>query len=499
MAQVNSPSKEHQRMSHFWVLPRTLMGGTRAMRKASILFLPQEPAESAESYQARLHRSTLFNAFKKTIKDTTGKVFTKPIVLEKDVPADITKYSENIDLCGRHLNVFARDVFYDSLQLGIGFIFTEMPPPIEQGSGADGVVTKADEIASGRRPYLIYIKGEDVIGWQSESVDGVIVLTQVRIRETACIPDGPWGEKEIQQIRVLRIGSWEIWREVEDGPKKGNWVLFSSGVTSLDKIPLAPVYINRCGFMTGEPPLEDLAELNVSHWQSQSDQRNILHVARVPILFGAGFSADDAIVIGAGSMARSSDANAKLVWVEHTGAAINSGDKDLQNLETQMAAMGAKLVKPAPGGKTATGEVADDMQENSPLAMMATALQDAIEQSFGFMAEYMGLGADKGGSVKVNKDFGVAKSGTTDLQQFATIRANGDISQETLWSEMQRRDFLSDSFDPQVEKELLDAEKEKNMLDAQTAMDLAEPPEPVAPDKPAAKPAVPAKPAAAAA
>jgi hypothetical protein len=40
----------------------------------------------------------------------------------------------------------------------------------------------------------------------------------------------------------------------------------------------------RCAFGDGEPPLLDLAYLNVKHWQSQSDQDNILHIARVPIL-----------------------------------------------------------------------------------------------------------------------------------------------------------------------------------------------------------------------
>ena len=34
----------------------------------------------------------------------------------------------------------------------------------------------------------------------------------------------------------------------------------------------------------------DLAWLNLAHWQSASDQRHILHVARVPFLFGRGLS-----------------------------------------------------------------------------------------------------------------------------------------------------------------------------------------------------------------
>jgi hypothetical protein len=40
--------------------------------------------------------------------------------------------------------------------------------------------------------------------------------------------------------------------------------------------------------MRGSPPLLNLALLNIKHWQSQSEQDNILHVARVPLLVAYG-------------------------------------------------------------------------------------------------------------------------------------------------------------------------------------------------------------------
>jgi hypothetical protein len=99
--------------------------------------------------------------------------------------------------------------------------------------------------------------------------------------------------------------------------------------------------------MAGAPALQDLADLNVAHWQSQSDQRNILHVARVPILFGAGIPDDvegqPGFKVSAGSFTRATDPAAKLMFVEHSGAAIGAGDADLKNLEFQMQAMGLQL------------------------------------------------------------------------------------------------------------------------------------------------------------
>lgn len=450
MADVNTPTEEYVRHAEMWKLPRTLMGGTKAMRAAGRVYLPQEAKESDDAYKARVARSTLFNGFKKTVKDMTGKVFNKPVVLKEDVPAPIVADAENVDLAGRHINVFAKDVFFDAMQTGIGYILTEMPAPLAQGTGRAGEVTLKDEQAAGRRPYLIYIKAEDLIGWQSTTINGVVTLTQVRIREVANEPDGPFATKCVPQVRVLTPGAWEIWREATDGADKGKWVKVSEGKTSLTVIPLAPVYINRTGFMTGEPPLEDLADLNVAHWQSQSDQRNILHVARVPILFMAGFQAEDAIEVGASSAVRSSSPDSKMEYVEHSGNAIGSGDKDLANLEFQMQTQGLQLLVPQPGGKSATGEIHDDVKENSQLAMMANALGDGIEQSFGYMALYRKLPEAKGGSVDVNHDFGIAAGAAMNIPNIIAAKNAGLIDKQTAIEELKKLGLLSDDVDVDV-------------------------------------------------
>lgn len=446
MSDVSTPTAEAKCIADMAKLPRTLMGGTKAMRAAGITYLPMEATESPGAYKSRLDRSTLFNAFRKTVKDMTGKVFNKPLVLNGNVPQQIKNYAENVDLAGRHINVFAKDAFFDAMQPGIGYIFTDMPAPLTTGSGRNGEVTAADENTAGIRPYLCYIKAEDLIGWQTENIGGVVTLTMARIRETANVPDpaNPFAEICIPQIRVLKPGVWEIWREAASGPDKGQWVKVQEGTTKLKKIPLAPIYINRTGFMIGEPPLEDLADLNVAHWQSQSDQRNILHVARVPILFGAGFDDTTSIEVGASRMVRTTDVAAKLEYVEHTGAAISSGRDDLKDLEFQMQTQGLQLLVPQPGGQSATGEIRDDAKENSPLAMMARALQDALEASFGFMAEFIGLGADAGGEIEVNTDFGLANN-VTDIPNIITAYQAGLIDAQTGLDEMKRRNFLSDS------------------------------------------------------
>jgi hypothetical protein len=436
-------SKAQSSMIEYAELPRTLMGGTWAMRKARQKYLPKEEAESQKAYENRLSRTTLFNAFAKTVGDMTGKVFAKEIAIKDNVPNEIKQFVEDIDLTGRHLNVFAHDVFLDGIITGGGYILVDLPPSVVRDDGA--TATLADEAAAGLRPFMVYIPIENLIGWKSSIINGAETLTMVRIKEYVTVDDGEYAQNEVEQVKVLQPGSWETFRKND----KAEWVKYDSGTSRLPKITLVPVYINRTGFMTFSPPLDKLADINVAHWQSQSDQRNILHIARVPILFWSGKQDTDQIIVGANSMMYSSDVNSKLQYVEHTGAAIDSGDKDLQNLEKQMQAMGLQLLIDGPGGQTATGERRDDEKENSPLAKMARSLGDAIEQAFGYMAEYLGLGTDKGGEVEVNTDYGV--SGTTsDLQYLTQAAIAGKIDNQTYIEELKRRKTLGESVNVEV-------------------------------------------------
>ncbi|MEX0803328.1 MAG: DUF4055 domain-containing protein [Candidatus Binatia bacterium] len=434
-------------------LPRTLMGGTMAMRRARIKYLPQEPAETDKAYEIRLERSFLFNGYAKTVGDMAGKVFTKPIALGDDMPPELIGYAENIDLTGQNLDVFSHAVFSDALAEGISYILVEMDRAPTNEDGSPVRLNRAQEAAMNRRPWMVHVKARQVLGWRSQAVNGVETLTQFRFIETVTEDDGEFGEEDVEQVRVFsREGStatWAIYRrtgETQAGGTGGQaWALHDEGPITIGEIAICPVYVARTGFMRGTPPLANLAESNLAHWQSQSDQRNILHVARVPILFGAGIDDTESWAIGANRMVTSTNPEAKLEYVEHSGAAIESGRQDLKDLEFQMQVLGLELLVPKPGGQTATGAAIDQAKMNAPLSMMANALKDALEQAFGFMAMFVGLSRDQGGgSLTVNTDFGVSLRDAQDVVALLDAVKSQIISRETFIKEMQRRGVLAD-------------------------------------------------------
>jgi hypothetical protein len=421
---------------HELVMPiRAIMGGTRTMREAGKTYLPKEEGESELAYTARLNRTVLFNALRKTVQDMTGRVFAKELTVE-GVPKD--EWIENCDGTGKHLSVFAAQCFQEALQSGVHYIVVDTPAAI-------GGETRATQ----GRPYMVGLAADDVIGWTHEIGSDGVRLTSFRYYETAETVEGVHVSR-VRQIKVMLPGAYEIWRKA--GKDEQEWTLFEEGSRGVDDITIVPIYLNQTGFMTGSPPLQDLADLNVTHWQSGSDQRNILHVARVPILFASGVAEDQTLTVGAGSFMRASDPQSKMSYVEHSGAAIGAGQADLKELEFQMQAMGLQLLQAEPS-QTATGEVRDDVKENSRLGRMADSLKDALENALVFMGMLGGQKIDP--SVTVNKDFGITARGAVDIQQLIAAYQAGLLSWETVLEEFVRRGFVSDMVSAEDEAERL--------------------------------------------
>lgn len=424
-----------------------LMAGTREMRARGKQFLPVWAAEEDEVYKARLQTATLFPAYRRTVEVMAAKPFSKELQLSENTPANIKSWCENVDREGVNLHAFAAEMFAETFY-GLAGILVDTPKPPPSDAP---VPTVAQQRAAGMRPYFVRIKHDQLVGWKIGTVKGARGLTQLRFKETVTEDDGLYGEREITQIRVLEIGRWEVHREV----KEGEWVMVDNGTTPLDEIPFTPCYGFRKAFMVGEPPLVDLAYLNVKHWQSQSDQDTILHVARVPLLFAKGFQSTDAISVGvAAAVIGGPDSDMK--YVEHNGASIEAGAKSLDDLEDQMIQAGAELLVKRPGTRTATESTNDAEANKSDLQRMAESFEDSLDRALSFMAK-LGGEADLA-KVTLFKDFGAATLGAASAVLIKDLAAAGIISKRTARAELKRRGELSADVDVDAEADRVEEE-----------------------------------------
>lgn len=488
----DSPSAAYKAMCPRWEVINCLLGGTEAMRAAGTKFMPQHPEESDKRYFERLECNVLLNMTELTLDSLAGQPFREAINTSDDVPPAIEEVIfPDVDLQGNNLDVFCRQWFRDGLGKAFSHVLVEFPrvQPKEDGKAR----TLEDDRKENLRPYWVHIPPENVIFAYAEMINGVETLLQVRIMEsvTSLSADG-WEEVCIPQIRVLTPGLVRLFQKQKVKGGKEQWVEVEQWPTGLTYIPFVTFYADREDFMFGKPPLLDLAYLNVAHWQSSSDQRSVLTVARFPMLAASGVDMDDPgtkIVVGPYQLLASPAAEGKFYYVEHGGAAIDSGQKDLEALEKRMSAYGGQFLVERSGNATATARALDSAESSSDLQSIVLVFQDAVAQVIQITSDWMKLGTDNAGTVDLFKDYSVAEMDAAGLTSLEAARTRKDLSRKAYLNELQRRKILDEEFDQEEDATLLEEETAAAIEQGMAMLDLdPTQKEPTAPTNEPAKP-----------
>ncbi len=452
-----------------WLMIETLLGGTQSMRFAGGEYLPQHAEESDDNYNERLHVNVLFNAMEITLDHFVGRPFSDPVKFNNDVPDEIAEHGENIDLQGNDMTTFCRDWFRTGLAKGFCHVMIDMP----QMNPEAVPMTLADDRADGRRPFWNRIEPENMIAAEASIVTDPQTgelrewFTHVRLRENVVQRVG-FAEVVHERIRILEPGFFEVWQKVKQKGRKEKWMKIEEGETGIDFIPIITFYSQRNGFMMSKPPLEDLAFLNIRHWQSMSDQINVLTVARFPMLAVAGATdqSGTTMKIGPRQLLATKDPNGRFYYVEHTGKSIESGWKELENLEESMEVYGTTFLKKDPGNETATGRALDSAESVTPLQDMVHRFTDSVNNALAIHATW--LNEKSGGTVTVLNDFGSEEADKEGIELLKSMRKDKDISRKAVVAEAIRLGVLTDEYDADEDfKQLQLEDKELKPLQPQ--------------------------------
>ena len=427
---VASPNAAYQRMANFWGLIEDLKEGTYKIRSEHRKYLPQLEREVDDSYDRRLSRSNVVPFMQRIEKMLAGMLVRKPVRLD-GVSDLVREQLFDVSLEGDDLNVW----LYTTARTVISY-------------GHCGVLVDAPKDGEKVRPYWVTYEPKNILGWRTEVIDGVRQLTQLRLMEHVVEPDGKYGEKIIKQIRVLEPGRFEIHRK----DKKGEYKLHDEGEMSIkDKIPFSVAYSNRVGYYESRSPLYDIAELNLKHYQIQSDLDNILHISSVPLLAVFGYPNSDEITTGP-SEALSLPPESRMEYVSPSSDSYESQFRRLEDLKDQIntlslaAVLGQKLV-----GESAEAKRIDRSQNDSTMMVVAQQMQDLIDNCLKFHSEY--LNVPNAGSSFVNRDFVTARLEPQEIQSLLALFTAGTISQETLLTQLSSGEILGDDFDVEEEVE----------------------------------------------
>lgn len=433
---VAGESYEFIRMKQDWELPEALLGGTKEMRKKGKKYLPQNPQEEDVLYQNRLNRTFLYNAYKRSVTTLASQPFIKPVQVS-NVPSELEYLEHDADGTGRSLTEIAHDMLFRQLHYGLAHNLVDNPR-------VEGPISIADAGRLNIRPYFNPIDPTEMHYFQGKRIGGIDHIEEIRFREvTLERVEGSWLEDYVHRVRVITPDSYETY--ILSHQVKESFEIEHSSDNPLGYVPLVTAYGNRTGFLTAASPLEDLAWLNLRHWQTTSEQNNILHVVRVPILMFKGVENEklEGVAIGGNMGINFSSVNADGKFIEHTGNAVEAGRTDRKDLENQMHEMGADLlVTKSVARQTATARKIDQSQSLSPLQQMIRNLETTLQRSYMIAGEWLDIDASDV-EVHIGDDLSVPVLDDSTNKELRTLRDEGSIDQREFIMEHRRRGTIS--------------------------------------------------------
>ena len=412
-----------------WEIMKAVTEGTDYLRTNSESFLPLEPREDYDAYLARVNRAVFSPFTQRLIRAATGLVLRKPITLTGD-PYWTEMFKMDVDGRKSDLDEYARRLLMCSLTYGQSHILVDYPAP-------SGAVSLAEERQQNRRPYWIEVDPNNLYGWRLDRESNYGNLIQVRIGEKAVLPDGQFGEKVFDQVRVIEPGSYRVFRkkeqieemyDVSDGSSAGSFEAGSAdkdykqvefGSFSLGEIPLVTIYSGKTDNLTSKPPLLDIAYLNLAHFQRQADLIHSLHVASQPMLVMEGYDDQTKDLAISVNYAMATQPGNKIYYVEPASSAFDAQSAEIKELQMQMATLGiSTLSQQKFVAESADARRLDRVDTNSMLAMVSMELEQKLQKAFNLSAEYVGIEPPE---VKISRDFDIERLIGQDITALTSL------------------------------------------------------------------------------
>ena len=432
------PSYTHA--SAKWQRVRDAVSGADAVHGAGERYLPRLGGQSPAEYKAYAMRAGWFGATSRTIDALHGLIFRKP--------AEITAPQELLDdvtMSGRSAVDFASDVAREVLGVGrVGVL-------VDHVAATQGPSNAAQAAAMGLRPYLSMYTAERIVNWRTARINGRTQLALVVLSEDYEVAGA--DEFEITtatQYRVLRLldGVYvqQVWRESAGS----SWSLVEQSVpmqrgAAMTSIPFVLIGPEHLGADVSDPPLIDLADVNLSHYRTGADLEHGAHFTGLPTPVIAGYQKQDpneVLSIGSTSAWVFSDPAAHASYLEFTGSGLSTLEKLMDRKESQMAQLGARMLTDQKAGvESANALEIRSSGETSMLGALAQTVSHGLTRALTIASTWMGGGV---ATVSLNTAFSTGSLDPAKLQALVGAWQAGAISHKTLFWNLQQGELVAD-------------------------------------------------------
>lgn len=371
-------------------------------------YIPRLRGHNLEDHNERLQRGYFYNMVKRTTDSMVGTVMRKPF---------ITEYTPLV---------------HDQLTLGT-FISNIIKGVITQGRV--GILVDFDEQT--QRPYLVQVDNEDIINWRPDN--SLYVIRQETYRPKK---DDRYELEEVEYYRELYIDEQtgfynvRVWEEYGDEQYKvvEQYIPTRRG-QPLTFIPFFCVTPYDMMCKCEEPPVYNLAQINISHYKSILDIEHGAHFTALPQPYIAGDLNNEygtEFFVGATHLLVL-DQGTQVGYLEFSGEGLSAIERRIEVKEKEMISLGAELMSPKRGVESADALNIRALSQTATLINIATSVEAAIHRGIQICVFWENPGLPELPEVQfeLNKDFTDLTLSASDMKVLMELYLNGTISQET--------------------------------------------------------------------
>jgi hypothetical protein len=441
---VNTPSAEYSAMLPKWKRVRDCVGGRDAVLAAGKDYLPELPG-NPKGYEAYAKRGNFYNATKRTKEGLVGFLLQRDPAVKapKNLEPNLTDVTPrgNVPLAG-----FATQAAGEIVEVGRVGILVDVPKDVPTGGTA--------------RPYCVLYKAEDILSTKLERRGADEVLCRVVLREYEDVPDPqvPDATRRVERFRVLELADGVYtqteWRFVRSGDSGAESLVAGEPIVPvrrgqpLDFLPFLIATPSGVSPDMENPPLLDLADVNLGHWRNSVDYENGLHLVALPqpyisgqLLGGGATDAAEPLRWGP-SVIFQLEKDSTVGLAEFSGQGLAAIKEAMEEKKRQMATLGARILEDSGGAaETATAVSMRHAGEQASMRRMAGSISQALTAALRWMGWWVGIDADPSkveASCELNKDFFQVKASPEEIKTAFLLWQGEGISKETFFDRIQK-------------------------------------------------------------
>ena len=406
---VSNTHPKYDLYQPIWAQTRDAVRGSVAIKEKKHVYLPVPDPQTIDErlgtstlrYRQYIKRAVFTNYTGRTKNALVGAAFRKKPTME--LPAALQYLEVNATGDGLSLEQLAKDELANILETGRSLLLVDYPQ-------ADEGLSLEDINRLNLKASIVPYTAEQICNWRTQAVNGRKLLSQIVLAEKYNVDDDEFGHEVETQYRVLRLRpdgyTQQIYRDEmpvteETYPTKADGSRWMT-------IPAVFVGSKNNDSTIDDAPLADISEVNIAHYRNSADYEESCFITGQPTLFvTSSLSYDqweeanpDGIKLGsrAGHMLGESG-SATLLQPNANNLVLEA----MKAKESQMVAIGARIITDRGGNETAEGARIRFASENSVLGDIVGNLSSALQQCVIWCGEFMGASDDA--KIEINREF----------------------------------------------------------------------------------------------